>query len=61
MNDVIQQRQGDLNNIEGLMNDIGEIAKDLNMETKAQGEQLARIDQNITETRDNAQAAHKEI
>ena len=35
MEEVVNRRQDDLNNIESLMNDINLIAKDLNVNTKA--------------------------
>lgn len=36
------------------MNDINEIAKDLALETHNQGENLKRLDANVTVARDNA-------
>ena len=43
------------------MGNINEIAKDLNIETKAQGEMLLDVNKNVTDANENAKEAHKEI
>lgn len=61
MHNVIQQRKQDINSIANIMADINEIAKDIAIETKAQGEKLERIDQNMAEADKNAEAALGEL
>jgi len=43
------------------MGNINEIAKDLNIETKAQGEMLLEVNKNVADANENAKDAHKEI
>lgn len=43
------------------MTDINSIAKDLNIETRKQGEVLVRVEANTIETLGNAQGAHTEM
>ena len=40
----IEEKQETYNQVESLMNDINSIAKDLNVNTAAQGEKLVRVD-----------------
>jgi t-SNARE complex subunit (syntaxin) len=57
MSNVIGQRKQDINNIASIMSDINDIAKDIAVETVQQGEKLVRLDQNIAEADNNAEAA----
>jgi hypothetical protein len=58
---VLDQRQEDLNAVEGLMDDINAIAKTLNTQTKAQGETLVKVNENIDTAHQNAVDAHEQI
>lgn len=57
MTNVIGQRKEDINNIANIMSNINAIAKDLAIETTQQGEKLKRLDQNMAEADNNAEAA----
>lgn len=57
MQNVIDQRKEDINTIAELMSNINEIAKDIAIETKAQGEKLEKLDENITVADENASKA----
>ena len=57
MNEIIGQRKEDISNIANIMSDINAIAKDLAIETTVQGEKLVRLDQNMAEADNNAEAA----
>lgn len=59
MQNVIDQRKEDINTIAELMSNINSIAKDIAIETKAQGEKLEKLDENITTAEDNASKALK--
>ena len=61
MEDVIAQRQEELNNAEKLMGDINEIAKDINTKVHEQRTDLIEINTNVGEALDNAKEAEKNI
>jgi t-SNARE complex subunit (syntaxin) len=61
METVIDQRKDDINSIANIMNDINAIAKDIAVETKAQGEKLEKLDENMEEADTNAEKALKEL
>ena len=58
MQDVIQQRQEELNNVEKLMSDINSIAKQINVNVHDQRQDLVQIDQNAQAALHNAKEAH---
>lgn len=58
---VIDQRKDDINTIATLMSNINMIAKDIAVETSAQGEKLEKLDENITVADENASNALKEL
>ena len=58
---VIDERQQVFNQAETLMNDINTIAGQINTNTKNQGQELVRADQNMTDVVENAEEAQKEI
>jgi hypothetical protein len=49
------------NQAESLMNDINSIAMQMNQNTKEQGKELVRTDQQMTVVVENAEEAQKEI
>ena len=61
METVIHQRKDDINSIANIMNDINAIAKDIAVETKAQGEKLEKLDENMEEADTNAEKALNEL
>lgn len=61
MQNVIDQRKEDINTIAELMSNINDIAKDIAIETSAQGEKLEKLDENITVADENASKALKEL
>lgn len=54
---VIEERQQVFNQAESLMNDINSIALQINDNTKTQGKELVRTDQNMTDVVENAEGA----
>lgn len=58
---MIEERQVVFDQAESLMNDINAIAGQINSNTKKQGQELVRTDQNMTDVVDNAEGAQKEI
>lgn len=61
LNDVINQRQNDLNAVEGLMDDINSIAKTLHVNTAEQGQKLVKVVENTDVAHTNAVDGHKNI
>lgn len=61
MNDVINQRQNELNSVEKLVGDINKIAKTINTQVHEQRSDLVEIDQNAQEALTNAEAAEENI
>jgi t-SNARE complex subunit (syntaxin) len=61
MEESINQRKNDINNIEKIMTDINSLAKDLAVETQKQGESLNRLDENITHAQVNTKVALEEL
>ena len=61
MQNVIDQRKEDIDTIAALMSNINEIAKDIAIETQAQGEKLEKLDENITVADENATKALKQL
>ena len=61
MQNVIDQRKEDINALATIMNDINSIAKDIAIETKAQGEKLEHLDENMGIAEDNTTKALDEL
>ena len=61
MNDVINQRQKELDSVEKLVGDINKIAKTINTQVHEQRTDLVEIDQNAQEALTNAEAAEENI
>ena len=61
MEESINQRKNDINNIEKIMTDINSLAKDLAVETQKQGDSLSRLDENITHVQVNTKVALEEL
>ena len=57
MEQIIAQRNEDINSIAELMGNINEMAKDLAIETKNQGDKLLNIDGNMGVAEKNAEDA----
>ena len=57
MEGLINQRSQDINNIAGIMSDINAISKDIAIETKAQGEKLEGLQDNMVVADKNTEAA----
>ena len=61
MSNVINQRKDDINSIANIMADINDIAKDIAIETKGQGEKLEKLNENMGVAEDNTNNALKEL
>ena len=61
MDDVIKQRQEDLDNVEGLMSEINGIVKDINTKVHDQRSDVIEIDTNAGTALENAKEAEKNI
>ena len=61
MEDVIKQRQEELNNVEQFMTDINDIAKEINTKVHEQRDVLIDINTNADEALNNAEDAEKNI
>ena len=57
MQNVIDQRKEDINSIANIMSDLNEMAKDIAIETKAQGEKLEKLDDNMAIANENTEKA----
>lgn len=57
MQNIIDQRNNDINTIGDIMSNINEMAKDLAIETKVQGDKLLNLDKNMGDAEDNAKDA----
>lgn len=54
MDEAIQQRKGEIDQIERIMSDINTIAKDVSLETFKGREKLQTLDTHMTVSSDNA-------
>ena len=61
MENMINQREEDINNIASLMQNINDIAKDIAQETANQGEKLVKLDQHMTTANENTEKALDEL
>ena len=61
MEDVIKQRQEELNNVEQFMTDINDIAKEINTKVHEQRNDLIEINANADTALTNAEEAEKNI
>ena len=61
MQNIIAQRKEDINSIANIMADINAIAKDIAVETRAQGEKLEGLHDNLPTADNNTTAALKEL
>lgn len=61
VNEVIDQRQGEIDKIGNIMNDIGEIAKDFAVEVDVQGDKLADVGANMENVAGNTKEATKQL
>lgn len=61
MEEVINGRKKEIDQIENIMLDINSMAKDLAMETTKQGQSLQTLETNIIVARDNTKGALKEL
>lgn len=61
MEEIIGQRQDELNDVEKLMTDINSITKDINAKVHEQRKDLVEIDHNAGVALDNAEAAEQNI
>ncbi|TNV76781.1 hypothetical protein FGO68_gene9136 [Halteria grandinella] len=61
MEDHLMSRRQDIDKITNIMQNINMIAKDINIETHAQGETLLRIDRDMGHTAENTTNALKEL
>lgn len=61
MQNIITQRNQDINQIGDIMSNINDMAKDLATETKDQGDKLLKLDSNMGEAEKNADDALIEL
>lgn len=61
MEEIIQQRKKDITQIESIMQNINHIAKDIAMETQAQGEKVKRLDEHMNVAAENTKAGLGEL
>mmetsp|Transcript_9422 Transcript_9422/g.9124 ORF Transcript_9422/g.9124 Transcript_9422/m.9124 type:complete len:121 (+) Transcript_9422:396-758(+) len=61
INDVIDERQGQIDKIGNIMNNIHEIATDFNIEVEEQGEKLSQMDNNMENVASNTKEATKQL
>ena len=61
MEEIIDQRQDELNDVEKLMTDINTITKDINSKIHEQRTDLVEIDHNAGTALENAEEAEKNI
>ena len=61
MDEAINSRKQEINQIEKIMTDINSIAKDLAVNTKDQGEKLGRLDEHITHAQVNTKEALNQL
>lgn len=61
MDELIDQRQNDINQIDKIMGDVREIAKDFCLEVNTQGDKIVALENKTENTADNAAAATKEL
>lgn len=61
MDDIIDERQKDINKIERIMSDVREIAKDFCLEVNTQGDKIVQLDDNTQQTAINVAEAREQI
>ncbi|CAI2373800.1 unnamed protein product [Moneuplotes crassus] len=61
INDVIDERQAQIDKIGNIMNGIRDISQDFNMEVEAQGEKLVNVDNNMENVAGNTKEATKQL
>lgn len=61
MTDIIQERTQTIDKIATIMNDINQIAKEINVETNVQGEKLMKVETTMTTAADNTHAATQHL
>lgn len=61
MEDIINERQNEINQIDKIMNDVKEIAQDYAVEVDEQGEKLAEIDTDMQNVAMNAHEATRQL
>ena len=61
MNDVIQERQENLNAVETIMNEVADITKTVNKKVKEQRTDLVEITDNTQQALENAEEAEENI
>lgn len=61
MDEIIEDRQKDINKIGAIMNDVREIAKDFCLEVNMQGDKIVDLDRKNEDTAINAAAATREL
>jgi len=61
IDNVIQERQNDINQISSIMSGIKDIATDFNIELDAQGSKLEDLESNMENVADNTKGATKEL
>ena len=61
MENIIEQRKQDIDNIATIMGDINAIAKDIALETQMQGEKLEKLDMNMAKVENDTEEALKQL
>ncbi len=61
MTDIIQERTQTIDKIATIMNDINQIAKDINVEVSVQGEKLKNVETTMTTAADNTHVATQHL
>lgn len=61
MEDLLNERKGQIQKIAHILSNINHIARDINVETMAQGEKLLGIDKDMGQTVGNTSGALKEL
>ena len=57
MDEIIDERQEDINKISAIMNDINDMGKDFNLEVDRGGEKLEAVNKNLDLTAENTKKA----
>lgn len=61
MQETLNQRNQDINQIGEIMANLNEMARDLAIETKAQGEKLLKLHENVEVAEQNVEEAHEQL
>ncbi len=61
MTEIIHERTQTIDKIATIMNDINQIAKEINVETTVQGEKLKNVETTMTTAADNTKAATQHL